>query len=750
MDHLFDRAARIADECERGADATISQQLRNRRGQHEAELDRIDRELAAASANLHDFQKQAAEAEAKAAAAERELEERGALHRLLGLGANRIRTQIDASRAEMVRILSVCERAAETSGRLAAERDAAVRAWENERRQAINAQISRIRGECESEMIAIRREIEEIGDRFQDVLRGLSANGPRPESCSIEAVDETRSVIERSIEREKHEVEFARRWCDYLAGNIEPLLAQFQHLVNAVFTLPGALQSDERLAEICKAGLFDLIVVDEAHLLTEAELLGIARRGMRWVLVGDGLCDPNSSSAAGRDNGNGMERRNPRAESHHGRGPQSASRSGPWTRLVLVLQDEIWSRDRDGLCCRLRAVSPERRSELDSESVADSPDVQLRILTPADGDPCLAEVLFPAATSVEHALDYLYRELNEVPVPNAIAAWHETRESLTVRFTSDVSVSTFELKSGVRVRLAENGRTTAIDFESRHGWDRHSAENWMREHARPVGAGRLVDLGVCHRMAAGLAGAIAPIWFKSRSGDVESPDGLAVEFVAVPACEAQSFHRPDSGSNGVSPRGAGLEADLSDARQRDHLLRGVRANLPPRGVVNLTEARAIVSLLEERVAEFATGVSELPGSIAVLTMQVAQAELIRSLVHESPVLARPAAPILVEYAGEFRQREADVVLLSLTRSHDRRTVSYSDDPALAALAATRARRRLILVGDAGMFAHRAHWDGPLDHLDETAAECEKGWVGALLGRLPELQRDVVSSLEGSP
>jgi hypothetical protein len=420
---------------------------------------------------------------------------------------------------------------------------------------------------------------------------------------------------------------------------------------------------------------------------------------------------------------------------------------------VQILEDDIWSRDRDGLCCRLHAVSQSRRSELETESVADSPDVKLRILTPSDGDPCLAEVHFPASASVEQALEYLYRELNEVPVPNAIAMWREMDDSLSVRFTNDASVSEIELQPGVRVRLAENGRTTAIDFEPTNCWDRHSAENWMREHARPIGAGRLVDLDVCHRMAAGLVGAIAPIWFNQGdrfAPDNELPDGLSVEFVAVPAHEAYSFHRPDPVSNGVSPRGAGLESDLSDARQRDHLLRGLRVNLPPRGVVNLTEARAVVSLLEERVPEFATGVGENPGSIAVLTMQVAQAELIRTLVRESSTLARAAMPILVEYAGEFRQREADIVFVSLTRSHDRRAVSYSDDPALAALAATRARRRLILVGDPGTLARRAHWDGPLDHLDETAADREKGWVGALLGRLPEWQRDVASSLEGPP
>src|SRR5262249_44783287 len=82
----------------------------------------------------------------------------------------------------------------------------------------------------------------------------------------------------------------------------------------------------------------------------------------------------------------------------------------------------VWVREADArLCCRLRPVSAEQRRWIETERVADFPDIELRIVAPPRGqagsaDSFLAEVVFPPTMSVLDAKRYIFRELDEVPV----------------------------------------------------------------------------------------------------------------------------------------------------------------------------------------------------------------------------------------------------------------------------------------------------------------------------------------------
>jgi superfamily I DNA and/or RNA helicase len=116
---------------------------------------------------------------------------------------------------------------------------------------------------------------------------------------------------------------------------------------------------------------------------------------------------------------------------------------------------------------------------------------------------------------------------------------------------------------------------------------------------------------------------------------------------------------------------------------------------------------------------------------AVIALYSAQAELIRTLIGRSPTLAGRPAP-RVDVPDAFRESEFDAVFVSLTRSHAHRAVTFGGDPALLAVTLTRARRRLVVFGDAGTLARRAQWAGPVDHQDEAAAGRERDVVGRLL------------------
>jgi superfamily I DNA/RNA helicase len=76
------------------------------------------------------------------------------------------------------------------------------------------------------------------------------------------------------------------------------------------------------------------------------------------------------------------------------------------------------------------------------------------------------------------------------------------------------------------------------------------------------------------------------------------------------------------------------------------------------------------------------------------------------------------------------------VLVSLTRSHSHRAVPLGEEPRHLEVALTRARDRLILLGDPGTLLRRSQWDGgPLDHLDEAATRREGRLAARLVGYL---------------
>jgi hypothetical protein len=205
--------------------------------------------------------------------------------------------------------------------------------------------------------------------------------------------------------------------------------------------------------------------------------------------------------------------------------------------------------------------------------------------------------------------------------------------------------------------------------------------------------------------------------------------------------------------------GAGLELDLADNRPLEQLPAELRSCLPRQGLVNYLEARAVVNHLEGLVqnesfrlacehwrhhrlwpCEHGCASPAVCGcpqpdngpAVNVMALYPAQVALLRHLIEKSPTLTTAPIPIEVGPPSAFYQRECLLALVSLTRSHTHRAVSYGEHPAALAQALTRAAAGLVLFGDPGTLARRSQWQGPLDHLDESAAEREGSLVSQLV------------------
>ncbi|HXG13232.1 MAG TPA: AAA domain-containing protein [Gemmataceae bacterium] len=341
--------------------------------------------------------------------------------------------------------------------------------------------------------------------------------------------------------------------------------------------------------------------------------------------------------------------------------------------------------------------------------------------------------------------------------------------------------------------------TCLVEFDRRAGWHRRQAEEWVQQHLGIRDLGRTVRLDIPYRMHPELAAFLSDWLFAGaydlppaapELAPLLSGNGTpAVQFVPVPSPAADRSSRRRSevaarsgdGRRGTvmlrpAKAGAGLELDAGDPRHRDRLPAELRADFSGTGFVNYLEAQAVVRTLQALIADPALQAAAQPCgddphrvTIGVLALYPAQAELIRRLMARVPSLAplpgrhgdtetrrqgedgscsvSPCLPvslsssrskgitIKVDVPAAFREGECLVGLVSLTRSHSHRAVSFGEGPDLLVRALTRARARLIIFGDPGTLARRAQWQGALDHLDEFASAWEQRLISRLVGYL---------------
>ncbi len=641
-----------------------------------------------------------------------------------------------------------------TREQLAAEEDA-----RKQRQMLLDEETARRRADLDARLAALDARRAALLKEWSDACTVIEVEAVRPTDATPEAVMAARAAWRDQQQEDERRCTFARQWAAYLEESADNLSGRLPGFANLVAATVAGLPADEHFGDAsASGGQFDLLIVDEAERVTEAELLRLARRAQRWVLVGEpGLQDrsPDANERGGASPQREKQGRRPPLA----RPPILHQRLSPFHRLWQTLHADpaslpyAWVREGDRLCCRLRQLAPEQRQWLESERVADFPEIELRILASPRVRPLLAEVVFPPSMPVARAKEYIYQELQELPVLAAARSlrWTEGAEGVALWLAEDMPAAdnVVSLEDGVRERIEAAGdgrvpRTCRLEFERAAGWDHARAAEWVRARLNLCDRGRTVRLEVPHRMQPALAGVVADLLFP---GDYRTSsavprgagaaDGPALEFVMVPPVPARrdpvSRGEADRrrGRTGAATRGtataplpkagAGLEQDLAVARHGDRLPNELRANLPPRGLVNYLEAVAVVRKLEELAADPALRRADAP-AVAVIALYPAQAVLIRLLVSRSPALT--GLPVMVDVPGALRQREFPIVLVSLTRSHSHRAVSFGEDPALLGLALTRARTRLILFGDPGTLARRAQWEGVLDHLDEAAAARE--------------------------
>jgi hypothetical protein len=690
--------------------------------------------------------------------------------------------QLRAQAEQLAERLQSLQREAEE---LTERRREAERNLTQQRRELIERELGKREAELELQYAVVAGQLKSLNADWDAACAALSQGTPRPSEASPAAVTEARAAWRVQLDRDEQAVRLRQEWLQALEQTL-PVLAE--HLARRAEVVAGTSPAISE-APFGSVEDFDLVVIDEAHRLTEADLHAACRRARRWVLVGDFPVDLPATA--------------PAASPRRDRGRPAAAAKLPFEILWNSLHADLrraacscWHLVDDRLVCALRPVTTEQQRWLQREPIFDRPEIELGIVSPPGKSPQIVEVSFPATTSLEDARTYLFQELEELAVQPAglSGEWRQGAGSVTLVFDlgPDAERVCVCLGDGIHehlVRLCSNPargevgwKTAALEFDCASGWDLDRARAWVEERLGCCPLGRTTVLARPHRAQAPLACFLSGLLYAGACGDggpeAGSSERPAVEFVAVPslaemAARTEAAARvtrmaaePQRGGTAtLSPRlravrgGAGLEVELADVgvsgsshhapRRTDLLPADIRALLPARGLVNYLEAQAIVSALEALVsdpdfqsASAAWQQGRSPGcpapSVAVLCLFPAQVELIRLLMRRSPVFDRLTVPVQIGLPGCLAHRECLVALVGLTRSHTHRAVPFSDTPEDLVQALTRSVSRLVLFGDLGTLVRRSQWHGALDHLDESAGPLEQRLIAQLLAELSDL------------
>ncbi|WP_268036654.1 AAA domain-containing protein [Algoriphagus sp. PAP.12] len=127
--------------------------------------------------------------------------------------------------------------------------------------------------------------------------------------------------------------------------------------------------------------------------------------------------------------------------------------------------------------------------------------------------------------------------------------------------------------------------------------------------------------------------------------------------------------------------------------------------------------------LEDLIKRIGVGkFKENKWTIGLIAPYSAQVRYLRNLIFESydyPNLRAFSDLVTIDTVDGFQGQERDLMLISLTRSNDRGEIGFLADERRMNVALTRAKRKLVLVGDSSTLAINPFFDSILQYFEEN-------------------------------
>jgi ATP-dependent RNA/DNA helicase IGHMBP2 len=108
-------------------------------------------------------------------------------------------------------------------------------------------------------------------------------------------------------------------------------------------------------------------------------------------------------------------------------------------------------------------------------------------------------------------------------------------------------------------------------------------------------------------------------------------------------------------------------------------------------------------------------------SVGIISPYKEQIECLNQLLPEYPVLEPYLKQIAIKTVDGFQGQEKDIIYISLVRSNDAGEIGFLSDTRRMNVALTRARKKLVVIGDSATLARHPFYKKFLDYVDTIQA-----------------------------
>lgn len=158
--------------------------------------------------------------------------------------------------------------------------------------------------------------------------------------------------------------------------------------------------------------------------------------------------------------------------------------------------------------------------------------------------------------------------------------------------------------------------------------------------------------------------------------------------------------------------------DMSTAEARE------RSTSGGTGKMNAAEACATIDTLKSYISKIGSSrIAEDNIDFAIISPYKSQVQLLRRLIKSDPGLRRIRHAITTDTVDGFQGQERDVVIISLVRSNDRGDIGFLTDLRRMNVAMTRARMKLIIVGDVTTLSRHTFFAALHDYVTSLNRDC---------------------------
>jgi superfamily I DNA and/or RNA helicase len=108
-------------------------------------------------------------------------------------------------------------------------------------------------------------------------------------------------------------------------------------------------------------------------------------------------------------------------------------------------------------------------------------------------------------------------------------------------------------------------------------------------------------------------------------------------------------------------------------------------------------------------------------NIGIISPYKAQVSLLQEALKDSEVWELVAGRISINTVDAFQGQERDLIYISMVRSGENGEIGFLSDIRRMNVAMTRARRKLVVIGDSATICSNSFYDKFVDYVNEIGA-----------------------------